>query len=78
MASRISRGKLQYPIQWKGCDPDLTWYLARGFKGTPYVIQNFHEVFQDQPGPPRGLTEWLEGWEAGQELEDVPDDDLQE
>ncbi|OGM39394.1 hypothetical protein ABOM_012139 [Aspergillus bombycis] len=78
LASRIWRGKLQYQAQWKGCDFDPTWYPARGFKGAPYKIQNFHGVFPDQPGPPKRLTEWLEGWEAGRELEDVPDDDLPE
>ncbi|GMG12981.1 unnamed protein product [Aspergillus oryzae] len=78
LASRIWRGKLQYQAQWKGCDSDPTWYPARGFKGAPYKIQNFHGVFPDQPGPPKRLTEWLEGWEAGRELEDVPDDDLPE
>ncbi|GAA87907.1 hypothetical protein AKAW_06021 [Aspergillus luchuensis IFO 4308] len=78
LASRISRGKLQYQVQWKGCDPDLAWYPARGFKGAPYKIQNFHGMFADQPGPPRRLAEWLEAWEAGQELDDVPDDDLPE
>jgi hypothetical protein len=78
LASRVWRGKLQYQAQWKGCDPDLTWYPARGFKGAPYKIQNFHGVFADQPGPPKRLTEWLEAWEAGQDLEDVPDDDLPE
>lgn len=78
LASRISRGKLQYQVQWKECDPDFTWYPARGFKGAPYKIQNFHGMFSDQPGPPRRLAEWLEAWEAGQELDDVPDDDLPE
>ncbi|BDD54387.1 hypothetical protein MAP00_009256 [Monascus purpureus] len=78
LASRISRGKLQYRVQWKGCDTDLTWYPARGFKGAPYKIQNFHGMCSDQPGPPKRLTEWLEAWEAGQELDDVPDDDLPE
>lgn len=78
LASRISKGKLQYQVQWKGCDTDFTWYPAHGFKGAPYKIQNFHGMFSDQPGPPKRLTEWLEAWEAGQELDDVPDDDLPE
>lgn len=60
LASRVWRGKLQYQAQWKGCDPDLTWYPARGFKGAPYKIQNFHGVFADQPGPLKRLREWLE------------------
>jgi hypothetical protein len=62
----------------EGCDADPTWYPARGFKGAPYKIQNFHGVFLDQPGPPRRLTKWLEAWEAGHDLEDAPDDDLPE
>ena len=78
LASRIWRGKLQYQARWKGCDADPTWYPASGFKGAPYKIQNFHGVFLDQPGPPRRLTKWLEAWEAGHDLEDVPDDDLPE
>ena len=78
LASRICRGKLQYQARWKGCDADPTWYPARGFKRAPYKIQNFHGVFLDQPGPPRRLTKWLEAWEAGHDLEDVPDDDLPE
>ncbi|CAP91173.1 hypothetical protein E8E15_002216 [Penicillium rubens] len=74
-----SRGEsCNIPFNGKDVIPTLPGIRHGGFKGTPYMIQNFHEVFQDQPGPPRGLTEWLESWEAGQELEDVPDDDLQE
>lgn len=65
LASQISKGKLQYRVQWKGCDPDLTLYPAHGFKGAPYKIQNFHGMFSDPPGPPKRLTEWLEAWEAG-------------
>lgn len=78
LALRILRGKLQYQMQWKGCDPDQTWYPAHGFKGAPYKIQNFHGSFLDQPGPPKRLAEWLESWESGQGLEDIPDDDLPE
>lgn len=78
MASRISRGKLQYQAEWTGCEPDHTRYPAHGFKGAPYKIQDFHRAFPDQPGPPRRLAEWLASWEAGQELEDTANDDLPE
>jgi hypothetical protein len=78
LASRVWRGKLQYQARWKGCESDPTWYPARGFKGAPYKVQNFHGVFLDQPGPAKRLLEWLEAWEAGHDLEDVPDDDLPE
>ena len=76
VASRIFRDKLQYQVQWKGCEFDVAWYAAHGFKGAPYKVQTFHETFPDQPGPPKRLKEWIQSWQSGQELPDVPDDDL--
>ena len=78
LASQILEGKLHYQVEWKGYEPDHTWYPAHGFKGAPYKIQNFHRAFPDQPGPPKRLVELLASWEAGRELEDIADDDLPE
>ncbi|KAJ6012397.1 hypothetical protein N7522_002752 [Penicillium canescens] len=56
LASRLFRGKLQYQVQWKGCDSDDTWYPDHGFKGAPFKVQDFHDMCPDQPGPPKRLN----------------------
>lgn len=44
MACRVSRGKLQYQVRWKGCDPDQAWYSAHGFKG--YELHHMKHIYQ--------------------------------
>ncbi|KGQ01369.1 hypothetical protein PAAG_11947 [Paracoccidioides lutzii Pb01] len=38
LASRISRGKLQYRVKRLGFDDDSTWYPAPNLKGSPHLI----------------------------------------
>lgn len=62
-ASRISRGKLQYQVDWKGFDPDDRWYNAADFKEAPFAIRDYHEECPDKPGPPERLPEWVKAAE---------------
>lgn len=59
LGSRISRGKLQYQVCWRGCDPDDTYYPAENFKNAPTRLLQFHEKFPQAAGPPIRLTQWL-------------------
>ena len=59
LASRTYHGKLQYQAQWKGWDPDPTWYPASDFKNAPAVLKRFHDEHPDQAGPPARLDQWL-------------------
>ncbi|KAI3053035.1 hypothetical protein CBS147353_11529 [Aspergillus niger] len=52
VASRVFRGRLQYQVRWKVCEPDETWYPAHGLKGAPYKVRDFHATCPHQPGPP--------------------------
>ena len=63
LASRISRGKLQYQVQWVGYDPDPTWYPASNFKNSPLLLRDFHSNYPNKPGPPRDLYDWVQEWE---------------
>lgn len=75
LASRMSRGKLQYRAKWIGFDDDPAWYPARNFKGSPHKIRDFHQENPSRSGPPKRLAEWLRAWEADEDLADVVDDD---
>ena len=59
LASRTYYGKLQYQAQWKGWDPDPTWYPASDFKNAPAVLKRFHDAYPGQAGPPARLDQWL-------------------
>jgi hypothetical protein len=43
LAARVHRGRLQYQVEWRGWDPDLTFYNAEGFKHAPVKLLEFHE-----------------------------------
>ena len=73
--SRVLRGKLQYQVDWQGYDPDATWYYAHGFIGAPHKLRDYHEAYPNKPGPPVRLKEWLQAWEAEEDLGRHPDDD---
>lgn len=62
--SRLVRGSLKYRAQWKGYDPDPTWYPAWNFTGSPQLLRDFHDTFPSRPGPPKYLQEWLECWKS--------------
>ena len=63
IASRVSYGRLQYKVHWKGWDLDPQYYNAEGFKGAPHKIRQFHKAHPDAAGPPSRLPEWLTAWE---------------
>lgn len=46
VACRVSRGKLQYQVRWKGCDPEQSWYSTHGFKGAPYGLHHMKRIYQ--------------------------------
>ena len=66
--SRLSRGKLQYRVKWRGFDHDSTWYPASNFEGSPHLLRAFHRRYPDRPGLPASLDKWLIAWENGEEL----------
>jgi predicted aspartyl protease len=57
-ASRIHYNKLQYQAEWRGWDPDPTWYPASDFKNAVTKIREFHDEHPDQAGPPTRLAQW--------------------
>lgn len=58
LASRLHYHKLQYQVQWKGWDPDPTWYDAESFKNSTARLRAYHEQHPDQAGPPARLAQW--------------------
>ena len=76
LASRTS-GKartLQYKVQWKGWDPDETWYPASDFKNAAELVRQFHKDNPDKPGPPVRLEEWLRAASEDRSDPKHPDD----
>ena len=54
--SRMSRGKLQYHVHWKGYPiADRTWEPAEFLENAAELVQDFHREHPEKPGPlPRG------------------------
>ena len=75
VASRISRGKLQYQVDWRGWDPDSTWYPASNFKNATRQIREFHNANPEKAGPPLRLDRWEQAAEHDDSDEPHPDDD---
>jgi len=73
LTSREHYGKLQYQVQWRGWDPDPTWYDASGFKNATAKLRDFHERNPDKPGPPKRIDMWERA-----ALEDMFDEDHEE
>jgi len=67
LASKLVRGTLKYRASWRGYDPDPTWYPAWNFVGSPQLVQQFHDAYPNEPGPPKYLDEWLKCWKDGTE-----------
>ena len=58
LASRLHYKKLQYQVQWKGWDPDPTWYPASDFKNATAKLRQFHDKHPEQAGPPARIDAW--------------------
>ena len=58
LASRLSRRKLQYQVQWRGWDPDPEYYNAENFKNSTAKLRQFHELNPDAAGLPKRLVTW--------------------
>jgi transposase InsO family protein len=67
LASKLLRKALHYRVKWIGYDPDPTWYPAWNFVGCPQKLQEFHNSYPEQPGPPKYLNEWFNCWHSGDE-----------
>jgi hypothetical protein len=78
LAVRLVRNKLQYQVNWLGYDPDLEWYPASNFLGSPHKLREFHTLYPKLPGPPRRLQEWITAWESDGEVTDHLRDDRPE
>jgi hypothetical protein len=57
LALRLVRRCLKYRVQWTGYDEDLEWYPASNFIYAPHKLKEFYISHQDQPGPPKRLSE---------------------
>jgi len=55
LASKVVRKSLHYRVQWKGYDPDLTWYPAWNFLGSPEKLKEFYENYPELLGLPKYL-----------------------
>jgi hypothetical protein len=58
LASQIYYKRLQYQVQWKGWDPDPTWYDAGLLKTSPTEPQKYRTENPTKAGPPRRLEKW--------------------
>ena len=67
LASKVVRKSLHYRVQWKGYDPDLTWYPAWNFLGSLEKLKEFHENYPELPGPPKYLDEWVRCWDKDEQ-----------
>jgi len=76
ISSRISRGTLEYQVEWNGWDPDETWYPASNFKNAPLRVRDYHEKNPSEAGPPLRLDQWILHSEDDSILTDHPDDNL--
>jgi len=75
LASKLVRGALKYRASWKGYDPDLEWYPAWNFVGSPQKLKEFHERYPEQPGPPKYLDEWIECWHSEDDKQPIEHQD---
>jgi predicted aspartyl protease len=63
LGSRIHRNKLQYMVEWRGWDPDNTWYDAESFKNSPTLLRLYHVDNPDKDGPPVRLQQWQDAFD---------------
>ena len=42
---------LQYKVNWKGWDPDDTWYYASNFYNAPQALQDYHTAYLNRLKP---------------------------
>jgi hypothetical protein len=74
LASKLSRGKLYYQVQWRGWNADETWYLAENFKNATAALQQYHDQNPGKAGPPLRLQQWKEATAQDEAVTDHPDD----
>ena len=68
LASKLVGKTLKYRVRWIGYDPDLVWYPAWNFVGSPYKLKEFYDQYPNKLGPPKYLDEWLKYWMDGTDL----------
>jgi transposase InsO family protein len=73
-ASRLRYGKLYYKVQWKGWDPDPTWYKAEDLRNAPLKLEEYHTKNPDKAGPPLRLQQWKKAAEEDRFCEPHKDD----
>ena len=73
-ASRLKYKKLYYQIQWKGWDPDPTWYLAESLINSPLKVEEYHLKNPGKAGPPLRLPEWKKAAEEDRFCDPHKDD----
>ena len=60
LASKLLREALHYQVKWTGYDSDPTWYPTWNFVGCPQKLQEFHNDYLEQLGPPKYLNEQID------------------
>ena len=68
LAVRKRYNNLEYRAKWIGFDEDPEWYPAADFKYSPHKLRDFHVQYQELPGPPALLPQWIQRWEQGEDL----------
>lgn len=76
LTARLYYHKQQYQVEWKGWDPDPTWYPASDFKNAARKLEEFHARNPEHPGPPKRLGQWKEAAENDEFAGPHKDDDL--
>ena len=61
VTSKVTRGKLEYQVEWKGWDPDPEFWPASNFVNSAELLKEYHDANHMVPGPPKRLTQWLTG-----------------
>jgi hypothetical protein len=59
---------------WVGFDPDNRFYDASSNMNSPHKIQEYHEAYPDEPGPPARLDVWLRAYQNEDAWEPTDED----
>jgi hypothetical protein len=72
VSSKVTRGKLEYQVEWKGWDPDPEFWPASNFVNSAELLKEYHDANPMMPGPPKRLAQWLTGDKSDHDDNDKP------
>ena len=70
LASKVEYRVLKYKADQEGFNLDNIYYIAVGFKNTPYKLQQYHNLNLDTTSLPMRLTTQLDAYKKDKEVED--------